>query len=364
MTSTAVGPAAASTSPTTAARRGTRSLGTASPQRTTRSARSPSPWRKATRIASMRSCRTRRRPACIVRTIAARPGSSSISRICRPSALPTTRGWPSHLTTKICSTSRRSPSRCRATAGRRCSRPRAVEVAARRPEGGGAVGEPVRAEAAAGGGAAASDGGPTISAPGGDNHDVWIDPTNANRVLVANDAGVAISDNRATSYRHFLLPISQVYHVMADNAVPYNVMGNIQDKSSFRGPNRGGGGRGGMGVGNWVGTGGCEDAFAVPDPADPDIVWSGCDNGRIVRMDYKHGMARDVSPWPITSYGWAPADMKYRWDWITPMTISPHDHNRVYVGAQVVFMTTNAGQTWTVISPDLTTNDKSHQGNS
>src|SRR5579864_2266200 len=203
-----------------------------------------------------------------------------------------------------------------------------------------------------------------ISAPGGDNHDVWIDPTNANRVLVANDAGVAISDNRAASYRHFLLPISQVYHVMADNAVPYNVMGNIQDKSSFRGPSRGGGGRGGMGVGNWIGTGGCEDAFAVPDPTDADIVWSGCDNGRVVRMDYKNGMARDVSSWPITSYGWAPGDMKYRWDWVTPIAISPQDHNRVYVGAQVVFMTTNGGQSWKVISPDLTTNDKSHQGNS
>jgi len=232
--------------------------------------------------------------------------------------------------------------------------------------GGAAGGRGAGAGAPAGGRGrgAAAEGGPQISAPGGDNHDVWIDPTNANRVLVANDAGVAISDNRAASYRHFLLPISQVYHVMADNAIPYNVMGNIQDKSSFRGPNRGGGGRGGMGVGNWTGTGGCEDAFAVPDPVDSDVVWSGCDNGRVVRMDYKHGMARDVSAWPITSYGWAPADMKYRWDWITPIAISPHDHNRVYVGAQVVFMTTNAGQSWKVISPDLTTNDKSHQGNS
>jgi hypothetical protein len=227
--------------------------------------------------------------------------------------------------------------------------------------GGGGAGGRGRGTAAAEGNTAA----PAISSPGGYNHDVWIDPTNANRVLVANDAGVAISDNRAASYRHFLLPISQVYHVMADNAVPYNVMGNIQDKSSFRGPNRGAGGRGGsLGVGNWTGTGGCEDAFAVPDAVDPDVVWSGCDNGRVVRMDYKHGMARDVSAWPITSYGWAPADMKYRWDWVTPIAISPHDHNRVYVGAQVVFMTTNGGQSWKVISPDLTTNDKSHQGNS
>jgi photosystem II stability/assembly factor-like uncharacterized protein len=215
-----------------------------------------------------------------------------------------------------------------------------------------------------GGGGAPEPGVQPISAPGGDNHDVWIDPTNANRVLVANDAGVAVSDNHSESYRHFLLPISQVYHVMADNDVPYNVMGNIQDKSGFRGSSRGGGGRGGMTVNNWMGNGGCEDAFAVPDPTDPEIVWTGCDNGRIVRMDYRNGVARDVSPWPITSYGWAPADMKYRWDWITPIAISPHDHNRVYVGAQVVFMTTNAGQSWKVISPDLTTNDKSHEGNS
>ncbi len=213
----------------------------------------------------------------------------------------------------------------------------------------------------AGGGAPA---GPVISAPGGDNHDVWIDPGNANRVLVANDAGVAISDNRAASYKHFLLPISQVYHVIADDAIPYNVMGNIQDKSSFRGPSRTGGGRGGIPLSNWQNTGGCEDAFAVPDPANPDVVWSGCDNGRIVRMDYKTGMARDVSPWPITSYGWAPADMKYRWDWITPLAISPHDHNRVYAGSQVVFMTTDGGQSWKPISPDLTTNTKSHQQNS
>jgi hypothetical protein len=141
-------------------------------------------------------------------------------------------------------------------------------------------------------------------------------------------------------------------------------MGNIQDKSSFRGPSRTSGGRGGIPLSNWTNTGGCEDAFAVPDPTNPDVVWSGCDNGRIVRMDYKTGMARDVSPWPITSYGWAPADMRYRFDWITPLAISPHDHNRVYVGAQVLFMTTDAGQSWRVISPDLTTNTKSHQQNS
>jgi len=97
-----------------------------------------------------------------------------------------------------------------------------------------------------------------LQAAGGDNHDVWIDPTNANRVLVANDAGVSISNTRGATYQRFVLPISQVYHVFADNEIPYNVMGNIQDKSSFRGPSRnlGGGGRGGgISLGYWTGRG-------------------------------------------------------------------------------------------------------------
>ena len=221
-----------------------------------------------------------------------------------------------------------------------------------------------------GGGAEATSGPPPatgLESAGGDNHDVWIDPTNANRVLVANDAGVSISNNRGATYQRFLLPISQTYHVAADNDIPYNVMGNIQDKSSFRGPSRtlsGGFFGNGISLGYWTGAGGCEDGFAVPDPVEANIVWSGCDNGRIDRIDIRNGMARDVSAWPITSYGWKPANMKYRWDWVTPIAISPHDHNRVYVGAQVVFMTSDGGQSWKVISPDLTANNKEHEQDS
>lgn len=206
-----------------------------------------------------------------------------------------------------------------------------------------------------------------LESAGGDNHDVWIDPTNANRVLIANDAGVSISNNRGATYQRFVLPISQAYHVYADNDIPYHVMGNLQDRSSFRGPSRilsGGFFGGGMSLGYITSTGGCEDGYAVPDPTDSNIVWSGCDNGRIDRMDFRSGMARDVTAWPVTSYGWPPAKMKYRWDWVTPIAISPHDHNRVYIGAQVVFMTENAGQSWKVISPDLTANNPEHQQNS
>jgi len=227
--------------------------------------------------------------------------------------------------------------------------------------GGGGRGEPTSGPPLAAG----------VESAGGDNHDIWIDPTNSNRVLVANDAGISVSNNRGATYQRFVLPISQAYHAFADNEIPYNMVGNLQDRSSFRIPSNvlsgggGGGGRGGgISLGYITGTGGCEDGMAVPDPTDGNIVWSGCDNGRTYRMDFRTGMARDVTAWPITSYGWAPKNMKYRWDWITPVAISPHDHDRVYIGAQVVFMTSDGGQSWKVISPDLTANNPEHEGDS
>ena len=224
-----------------------------------------------------------------------------------------------------------------------------------------------------------TDGGKTLIVPsyrgstlgqasaGGDNHDVWIDPENPSRILVANDGGVSISNNHGRSFDRIVLPISQVYHVAVDNAVPYHVMGNLQDRDSFRGPSRTlSGGFFGSPItpAYFTATGGCEDGFAVPDPKNSTIVWSGCDNGRLDRMDLSTGMARDVTPWPVAGLGWAPKDMKYRWHWSFPIAIDPLDHNRVYAGAQSVFMTTDGGQSWKVISPDLTTNDRSHQDNS
>jgi photosystem II stability/assembly factor-like uncharacterized protein len=223
------------------------------------------------------------------------------------------------------------------------------------------------------------DGGKTLIVPpyrgtklgqasgGGDNHDIWIDPTNADRIMVANDEGISISNNHGRSFQRFTFPIAQVYHVAVDNAIPYHVMGNLQDDDSFRGPSRTlSGGFFGSPItpAYFTATGGCEDGFAVPDPRDSNIVWAGCDNGRLDRMDWRTHTARDVTPWPVSGLGWAPKDMKYRWHWSFPIAIDPLDHNRVYVGAQVVFMTTDGGQSWKVISPDLTTNDKSHQGNS
>jgi len=220
------------------------------------------------------------------------------------------------------------------------------------------------------------DGGHTFLRPGpangfgsagGDNHDIWIDPANPRRILVANDAGLSVSLDGSRTFEHMRLPIAQVYHVSTDNDIPYHILGNLQDASSFRGPSNnlaGGGYGGGIQAGDFQSVGGCESGFATPDPTDADIIWSGCYEGVITRMNLKDGQARDVSVWPDVDDGWTPRDVKYRWTWAIPLSISPFDHNRVYVGSQYVHETTDGGQSWKTISPDLTLNDKAHEGNS
>jgi photosystem II stability/assembly factor-like uncharacterized protein len=211
------------------------------------------------------------------------------------------------------------------------------------------------------------DGGETLAntegRPIGDNHDVWIDPVNPKRIMVAHDGGASISWNGGQTYERVTLPIAQTYHVYTDNEIPYNVYGNLQDEGAFRGPSNSLEGRI-LNPSYWRNIGGCEDGFSIPDPTDSDINWSGCYAGQLDRQNFKTGQARRVDVWPDAGYGWRPADVKYRWHWVFPIAISPHDHNRVYVGSQVVHLTTDGGQNWQVISPDLTTNDPSRKQNS
>lgn len=220
------------------------------------------------------------------------------------------------------------------------------------------------------------DGGETIrpgsfgvSSPGGDNHDMWIDPTNANRMAVANDGGVSISTTRGRTWSHIQLPIAQMYHVTVDNRIPYYVYGNEQDDPSYRGPSRSGGGGFGGSIPRsaWHPVAGGESGWATPDPVDPNIIWSsasgsGSIGGIVERYDLRNGQSRNVEVWPDQTNGSPAADLKYRFVWTMPLTISPHDHNKLYVGSQFVHQTTDAGQSWQVISPDLTLNDKSRQG--
>lgn len=210
------------------------------------------------------------------------------------------------------------------------------------------------------------DGGRTLARSGwdagGDNHDIWIDPENPDRYMVAHDGGASITLNRGRSYTPIVLPIAQMYHVATDDRVPYFVYGNRQDGGSYRMPSRSL--SGGLSEGDWGHVGGCESGFAIPDTVDNTTVWSGCYDGGLEVYDVRTGRARNVRVWPEAGYGWRPADLKYRWNWSFPIALSPHDPRRVYVGSQYVHQTTDGGASWRVISPDLTRNDTTHQQSS
>jgi photosystem II stability/assembly factor-like uncharacterized protein len=222
-----------------------------------------------------------------------------------------------------------------------------------------------------GGGRGATGG---FQQPGGDHHDIWIDPTNANRQIVAHDQGLSITQNRGRTWYKQRLLNAQIYHVTVDNEIPYNVLGNKQDEPSYRGPSNsrvgaGGGGRGGgISRGMWHSVGGGESGWATPDPTNSKLVWStasgsGMVGGIVILFDENRRQLRNVEVWPAQLNG--PAEnLKYRFVWDAPLHISPHDHNTVYVGSQHVHRTTNGGQSWEVISPDLTLNDRSNMGSS
>ena len=195
---------------------------------------------------------------------------------------------------------------------------------------------------------------------GGDNHDMWIDPLLPDRMIVGHDQGLSISTDRGKNWWRPRLPIAQMYHVNTDNRIPYFVYGNRQDGATQMGPSNSLTG-GGISIGEWQSVGGCETGFSVPDPEDSNVVWSGCYDGILSRYDHRTQLARRVNVWPANSEGWAAGELRYRFQWTFPIHISQHDHERVYVGSQYVHVTTNGGQSWKVLSPDLTTNDKSLQ---
>ncbi len=198
---------------------------------------------------------------------------------------------------------------------------------------------------------------------GGDNHDMWFDPKNPDRAMVAHDGCANLSYNGGKTWTNINLPIAQMYHIAVDDRVPYYVYSNRQDAWSYRGPSRSLEGWS-IPLGMWQGVGGCESGFAQPDPFDNNIVWSGCYDGGLDIFDLTTRHMRDVRVWPQTQIGNTPANAKYRWHWNFPMVLSRHTPGRVWVGSQFVHETNARGQNWKVISPDLTTNDKTHQQNS
>jgi photosystem II stability/assembly factor-like uncharacterized protein len=198
---------------------------------------------------------------------------------------------------------------------------------------------------------------------GGDNHDMWADPKDPSRMMIGSDGGVLISTTRGRSFHEIRLPIAQMYHVAVDNRVPYDVYGQMQDGMPLRGPSDVPY-QGEISASEWTTTAGCETGWSIPDPVDNNIVWGGCYAGVTERFDAKSGFARSVSVWPDRTMGANAGQVKIRMNWTYPIAIAPWDHNTIYVGAQYVERTTDGGQTWQQISPDLTLNDPSMHGDS
>jgi photosystem II stability/assembly factor-like uncharacterized protein len=211
-----------------------------------------------------------------------------------------------------------------------------------------------------------SDGGKTfkeINTPHSDHHDLWIDPENSDRMIVADDGGAQISfdggNNWSTYYNQ---PTAQFYRVSTDNNFPYRLLAAQQDNSTVRILSRSEGS--GITQSNWTSTAGFESGYVVADPLNPDIVYGGNYGGYISRFDHKTGENRAVSVWPVYDLG-AGADIsKYRFQWNFPIFFSPNNPKKLYAAGNVLFATENEGATWTPVSGDLTTNDKSKQKSS
>jgi hypothetical protein len=267
-----------------------------------------------------------------------------------------------------------------------------------------------------------TDGGLTFPITGGgcgDCHDIWMNPANGDQWAATGDGGAGITWNHGRTFSNITLPIGQMYHVAVDEQVPYWVYSNRQDNGTMRGPSTtpeggqnnvrraggrgagaaardsigrdsaavsgglprapgdsarraagdstgaseggggGGGGFGGGGGSEWDhGLGGCESGFTIPDWSNPDIVWSSCYGNHVTRWDAKTKRARSVAPW-IHTLDSEPNVLKYRCHWTPPLAVDPFDPKTVYYGCQVIFKTSNGGQSWVVTSPDLSTRDSS-----
>ena len=207
------------------------------------------------------------------------------------------------------------------------------------------------------------DGGRTftpIRAPHGDNHALWIAPNDPQRMINGNDGGANVSYNGGVSWTgQDNQPTAQFYHVTTTTHFPYRVCGSQQDNSSVCIAARTDGG--GITEKDWYEVGGGESGWIVARQDDPDIVYAGS-YSYLSRLDVRTHQERDVTPWPENPMGWGAADLKYRLQWTFPIALSPFNPRVLYAGAQVVFRSTNEGQSWDVISPDLTRNDKSKQG--
>ncbi len=203
----------------------------------------------------------------------------------------------------------------------------------------------------------------SIATPHGDHHDLWINPHNPKVMVIGDDGGAQVTRDGGESFSTYMnQPTAQFYRVTTDNHFPYRIYGAQQDNSTVRIDHRSSGYR--ITESNWEPTAGGESGHLAPNPDDPEIVYGGSYDGYLTRVDHRKESVRLIDVWPDNPMGKGAATLKYRFQWNFPIFFSPHDSNILYTAANHLFKTTNQGQSWEKISPDLTRNDKSKQGSS
>jgi photosystem II stability/assembly factor-like uncharacterized protein len=225
-----------------------------------------------------------------------------------------------------------------------------------------------------------TDGGKTVSNVGqgthGDHHDLWVDPDDPKHLVIGNDGGGAVSTAAGQGWTPQDIPTAQYYHVITTKHVPFHVCGAQQDGSTVcvpsnvtigggRGAAAGGGGGGGRGGGTpeLYSPGGAEPGYVAPDPLNVDIFYAGGNNGSLLtRLDRRTNNLREVNPYPRMFSGEPSSELFERWQWTYPIIFSPADPRVLYTSSQHVWKTTNGGDSWDKISPDLTRHDPKTMG--
>ena len=215
------------------------------------------------------------------------------------------------------------------------------------------------------------DGGKTfdqVTVPHNDNHGLWIDPNDSNRMIEGNDGGACVTLNGGESWSTiYNQKTSQFYHVHVDNQFPYRVYGTQQDNGAISIPSRSD--KGIIPFMDTYSPGSSESGWIVTDPDDPNIVYSGAigsspgGGGSLFKYDHTNEQSKLITVWPVIHARKSGEPSKYRFNWTYPIFISPHDSKTIYVAGNKVFKSTNEGQSWAEISPDLTRNDMTKMGN-
>ena len=202
------------------------------------------------------------------------------------------------------------------------------------------------------------DGGKTfpqaIRVPHGDNHDMWIAANDPNRMIEANDGGATVSTNGGKDWTDEDFPTAQFYHVDTSNEYPYHICGAQQDNSTLCGPSRA---DNRVNLSDWKDAGGGESGYVTPHPTKPWIVFAGSYGGLLTRKDMRTGFERNVTVYPVNPMGYSSKDIAVRFQWTFPIVFSRHNANVVYAAGSKLFRSTNEGESWTEVSPELARRD-------